>query len=531
MLAIAGHQKEFAMSYGRIVTFAVVALLLSGGRLRAEDRPVDVSPAADVDENLFVLRALANQYNLWPANAYDGKAALKFAEEGRVEVKYLRSIARRDALDGGIVGMCDDFFTLMDEYESTLARLGEIDQKAQEKAITDAIASFVKGAIGGLDAGIKAGNKGKNELQVDAATGLAFGDKGLKEFVERSRERHDQTNSSVADERARFESVFNYAMQRNAAAARAVAERRHWAQGEAGFDLPAGTPLKVLAERRAHDPFAKLALASDGANQESDPAGFMQRARLCIAAARLIPADAAFTAYRLDALSDAMWFACNAAGTGLNNSYRDTPTAYAQEAINIVKAYQQADPADREGWGRMQLVRALSDAGRFNEAITEALPLMQTNWKTDRAFAFRYARLMGVTNNADFAARWIRFAYSLGYSEVEFIKKSPDFECVRTQTADEFAALTTPKVRVRIAVGFLDDGVEILNDSPFPMTNIKVHATVIAGAKIWQADKVLPYVAGKSTGTIDYVFKIPDGRYDRLRWSLTSDQGDAKSEE
>jgi hypothetical protein len=527
------RQKEFGMLVGRhhfAALFLTPILFCGSFSAMAVDRPVDVTPAANVDENLFVLRAFAREFNRWPQDPWDGKAALKFCEESRLQVKFLRSIAVSHRLDDGIRGMCDDFTMLIDEYESSLAEIGKIDDKARSKAIEDALNTFVVGAAKSLEAGAKADRQGKSELEVDGAVAKSLVDDGLKVYIEHSKARDAQTNNSVAAEQDRFDKVLTFAQERNRAATQGLADRNHWAAGEAGFDFTPATPLEDVARRRPRDPFAKLNLAAAGIDDKTTADGFIDRARLCIEAARLVPAGDAFDSYRIECLTRATECSCNAAELGIGATYRDAPTPYAQEAIDITQAMSKADAEDRNGWVHVELFRALSAAGRFDEAIEAAKPLMDSHWNQSLAFGIRYMRVMGVTGHADQLEQWLRACYKMGYSDLKFVKESGDFDCLRTQKPDAYAELTTVKGSTYIYYGLVHDDVIVKNRSPFPMTNLKMKFTVIKGGQIWKEDRTLPFVAADSEETLSDVFMIPDSRYDQYRWSLESDQGKLSSE-
>lgn len=498
----------------------------------ADDRPVDVSPAANVDENLFLVRALSHEYNQWPQDAWDGKAALKFCEESRLHVKFLRTTAAQRQMDAGFRGMCDDFLTLIDEYESTLARLGDMDAASRKKAFEDALSTFVVGSLKGLKAGNDVAEQGGSDLQVDVAVGKSLVDDGLKEFIKHSNARNAETNDAASAEQSRFVQVRDYAMERNHVAAEAMTERYHWTEGEAGFDQAAATAtLDVLAKRRPRDPFVKVDLAAQGLDNNTTPDDLMARANLCIEAARLIPGDPAYQFYRLNCLGTATTYACNAAEMGIGSTYRDAPTAHSQKAINITQAMLQGDPEDHDGWIHLELFRALACAGRFDEAVQAAAPILDSPWKQNRPFAVRYTRVMGVTGDVDRTEQWLRWSYALGFAELDFVKKSGDFDALRTQKPQAYAELTTIKGTTRIDFGLVDDDVVVINRSPFPITNLKLTFRVIKGGQIWDRERVLPFVAGNSKETLGSVFMIPGSQYDAFRWTLTSDQGKLSSED
>jgi hypothetical protein len=518
----------------RIAVLLVGAFIFAGGLSAAvvDDRPVDITPGANVDENLFVLRALAREYNRWPEDPWDGKAALPYCEQARLRVKFLRSIALRHGLDAGVRGMCEDYLTLIEEYESTLARVGEINTNARKKAFEDALNSFVIGAAKGLKAGADADAAGKSELQVDVAVGQGLVDDGLMRYIEHARARDAQTTDLAAAEQSRFGQVLDFAEERNRTTAQQLTERHQWAEGEAGFGrLTAPLSLEDQAARRPRDPFVKLQLAATGIDNKTTADNLMERARLCVEAARLIPAPDAFDGYRQECLAAATTYACDAADSDLGSSLRDAHTPHSQEAINITRTMLNIDPDDRDGWAHVELCRALSAAGRLDEAIAAAQPVVDSPWQRRLAFALRYTRILGATGRTDALEQWLRLSYKLGYADLQFVKESPDFDCLRSQNPAAYAELTTLKGSTYIYFYPFNDDVIVKNRSPFPMTNLQMKFKVIKGGQVWEKERTLEFVAADSEGTVSNVFSIPDSRYDEYRWSLQCDQGKLGSEE
>lgn len=509
----------------------LLALFIACNPSSAADRAVDVSPKPNVDENMFVLRAIARQYNRWPHDTWDGTAALKFCEEGRLEIKYLRSIAQRDHLDGAISGMCDDFLTLIDEYETTLDQIGKINDNARRQAVDDALKTFVIGATKSLKAAADADAEGKSKLQVDAAAAKTLVDDGLKVYIDHSKARDAQTNNSVAAEQDRFSKVLAYAMERNHTAAQGLTDRLHWAAGEAGFDSTPIEPLSDLVKRRPRDPFAMLQLASTGVTEETPINDLINRARWCVLAARQIPADQAFAGYREECMRLATQFACNAAEGDIGRTYTDAPTAHSQEAINITRAMEKMDPQDQDGWVHVELFRALASAGRFDEALQAAKPVLNSRWNQSPPFTITYARIAGITGDVAECEKWLRQSYKLGYADVNFVKESPDFEVIQKQKPAAWAELTTPQGSTYIDFGAFNDDVIVKNRSPFPLTKLKMKFTVIQGGKIWKEERELPFVAADSEETLSNVFHIPGSKYDHYRWTLESAQGDLASKD
>ena len=520
-----------ARFYSALLLVGPLFVLASSPQVRGDDQPTDISTAANVDENLFVLRALGREYNQWPEKEWDGKTAVDFCENGRLHVKYLRKVAAQRGLDPDIRRMCTDYLTLMDEYESTLAALGKIDDEARSKAFDDAFKTFIISSIKGLKAGEEAAEQGKNELGVDAAVGQKLIDDGLMQYIKNSKARDAQTANTAQAEQARFEKVVSYADAQNQAIVRQLTEKYHWTAGEGGFELKGDEPLEAIARRMPRDPFIKLEQAVTGIPPKPTGDDLMNRANLCIEATRLIPADNAYDDYRLESLSTAAQYACDSADMGLGLNFRDTPTPHAQEAINIARALLKLAPEDKGGWAHVGLFRALADAGRLNDAVDAARPVLTSAWKDHLAFVLRYARVMGAAGDADNLDRWLRMSYNLGFSDLKFVADSHDFDCLRAQKPAAYAELTTIKGKTRFDVGFVDDDITLVNKSPFPMTNVKVKCTVIKDGHVQTAERTFPFVAANAESTMTSVFHINGYTYDQFRWTLSSDQGKLSSED
>lgn len=515
----------------RTIAWGAISLALVVGAIPhmavAEDHPTDISPASNVDEDLFMIRAVADLYNQMPQQMFDGKQAVDWCERSRVQVKYLRSTAVNRGLDGGIVAMCDDMTALIDEYEGSLSTLGEIDRKAVTDAIENAVHAYIVGSIKSLQDTNDAAERGETQGQRTITSARSFVEGSVKDYIKQSNESRSQNNQSAGAEQQRFFAIYQYAMKRNGDIARSLTASHGWDAREAGFDAD---PERAPAGRRPRDPFAKRLLAREKYQGVTEPADLLRRANLCLDAARLVPGDRAYQPYRIDCMADASYFACEAAGYELRRGYADAPSEHAQFAIDVTRAWMAIDPQDLGDFAHVELARALADAGRFDEASDVAAPLVQTRWAENTDFSIRYARLMGIKGNADLCETWLRWSFKHGLDNVNWVRTAADFETLRTQKPAAWQDLLTPKASVWVNFGMLNDDVYLLNQSAFPMTNVKLTATVISKGQVWRINKTAAFVGPGKVFSFDNALSVPGSHVDTIRWSLTSDQANVAGE-
>jgi hypothetical protein len=305
---------------------------------------------------------------------------------------------------------------------------------------------------------------------------------------------------------------------------------------EAGFDdsLLAGVSLTEQSKLRPRDPFVFFQMAQkdlqDNRQEKNLPESRLKQTseNTYKAATNLIPKHDVYKPYKAGLIFLAAELALEAATKQLNGYYSNAPVSYAKYAIELYGKYLDIVPSgDGSKYEYVQLARALAMNKDFNKAIKMAnVAADEYKWKNDKIFCYRYARLMSLTNNIDLVSGWLKDAYRLGYSDIQFVRNDNDLKIFRDNKPDEFNYLTTVNKDVSIKYGNFNDDIFLENKSPFPLTN--VHLT----GQIKQDDTGLEWSLDLSADNVDpqYQYKwsdavsVKNSRFDLFEYQLSCDQ-------
>jgi hypothetical protein len=413
------------------------------------DAPLGVVTSPNVDERLFLLRALETMYRLWPIGVEDlGKVQAALAE--------LRQEANRH------------------------------HQYVKDRKLDDQIASLYGDLVGLLDlCGSMLDERGKAPAQ-DEAKRLAL-------------------EANARD----FQAKFSTAYARMQSAAIALTQRYGWAGGEAGFDVSPEQERKELEllekgdvpgllrvfdidrAKRPRDPFVLVggaSLRAQSLGQAASPEALADLMDDCMTAAGLVPEGAFYDTYRSEFIGLAGLFANAAAGAELGKrGMVAAPVSRGAQAVRVWRTYLALEPQDTTGVAREQLALALAAAGRQAEAVATATEVAQLRGN-DPDFAYNYACLLSVTGATKDALGWLEHAVKqCGYGGIAWAKADPDLARVRSEQASGFLELTAVRFEWSIDWGtFPHDDIVLVNKSPFPLTNVTLDATVTStGAAPW----------------------------------------------
>lgn len=514
------------------VLFALLLMGLAPSVTRAEDAdaPYDVQPLPNIDENLFLVRALGYVYTRWPQDPTDARGVLAFTADTRQLLLRYRQRIVTQQLDPAVGGMYDDALKLLDDYESCLAELGEINRKDAEQASKDAGRALVTGIYQGAQAAQKAKDLGATQDQAKTIGSVAVIGEGINDYDKRTANRKTATASEVAAATARVKRLMDASLKRRQADVVDITARHGWAVGEAGFEGGTPDPKKgwpYYVERRPRDPFAKLCEAwtldnAGGVDNEREAA------RLCFQASRFVPAggDGFYDGLKRELIEWADFYAVRAAAHELDyGSFTNNQVKFAPDALHYARTLLAAEPDDPTGFGQYQLAWALAINGRLEESSVAADKAYACEaYKSDPTFAFFRARLCAAKNKPDVTEDWLRHAYRLGFCQVDWLRKDADFQTLRAAKPQVFDELTTIHTTGSIKFGLVNDDYVFANHSPFRLTDVQLDVTVIQGDQVWKKHLVTGYLDPGRQCTFSDVFSIPGSKYDTLRATLTTDQ-------
>lgn len=499
--------------------------------------PLQVTTAANVDERLFLLRALDALYERWPIGIEEPAGLQAALGAIRHEALRHRQYVADRGLDDRIAALYGDLVDLVDVYSEALAESGRIEREGVARAERERAEGVAKSSFsGGMQAGRALGDGASGGEALAAWAGVTLLGSALDELAKAPARDEDRRRALEANARG-FEAKYSAAYARLQSAALALSDRYNWAKGEAGFDLsqeqasdllerarregPSGLMrlAKVARSRRPRDPFvlasgATLRALSFG--KAATPEQLAACSDECFVAASLVPEGAFYDAYRAECIALAGLFATAAARAELGDrGWGAAPVPRANRAERVWRTYLVLDPHDVSGEAREQLAWTLACAGKLGEASAAAAQVADLRGG-DYNFAYNYACLLSVTGSSKDALRWLEHAVkACGHPDIAWIRADPDLARVRSEQATGFRDLTEARFEWSIDWGTIShDDIVVVNRSPFALTNVTLDVTVTSKGSA-------PWVRAL---TVD---RIEAGATCRLRTWVTARGGDA----
>jgi tetratricopeptide (TPR) repeat protein len=464
------------------------------------DDPIPIEARADVDERLFLVRALETLYERWPVPEGNPAEFDRAIDELRRDAHRHSEYVRQRDLAPELAVRFDDLAGLLDRYQEAAARIGRITRQgaaAIDKQRTDdmAKASF----NGGFEAG--------TALAAGAPGGQAFAIWALltsASYLLENNGKAEQVNEASREAIERivreYESAHSRVFARAQTLATALGEKYGWKPGEWGLDASLDQArhvlevierqdLKELARlldiarnRRPRDPIALVASTlcllrakGEAAITKDD----VQRAiDQCVHAAGLVPRGSFYDTYRSDIIGLAGLLATGAVEKEVaTRGWVAAPVQSASRAVKIWRTYLALDPVDSTGDAREQLAWALAGAGRFDDALALLRQIVDLK-QSDVGYAYNSACLLSIKGRTGEALDWLKQAIKNGWADIAHAKSDPDLARVRSERAARFNDLITVKFDWSIDWGLISDDIVLTNRSAFPLTNIAASVKV-----------------------------------------------------
>lgn len=491
----------------------------------SEEGPLAIMASAAANENLFMLRLLDEYYREMPS-LRSREDITRWLSSMRWRVDHARQIIRDRRLDPDIDALYADCGDFLDVYESVLTNMGMIDRQAERQATADAFAGVWEGYKTGSKAESTAKEWGASDDDASGAGALVGILAGMAEYGGREKQRNAVRSSAIDAEQRRLNEAWQAVDRRSQATAQMLARRHLWRREEAGFTEIRSRLLSDELKLRPRDPFSKIRYASHRVENEK-PASIFSDARMCIEAAELVPAPAAYDDVRQSYLYKAAELALLAAATEAGKGGYSARPSIAKPALVYANTYLAAQPEDPGGRGRLLRARALAFAGRYGEAVTEATAALDKapeTWRADRSFPFLYAKMLTLDGQHTYVGGWLRRAFANGSTFVDDVRTGDDFARYRAQMPEEFRELTKAKVTWDIEYGIFNDDIIIRNQSAFGLSNARIHLTIRKGDLTWSPKLESAWLPpGGSQRFVDVV-SIPNDSYDDASGSFTCDE-------
>lgn len=489
------------------------------------DAPFDIKPEVNLDENLFLLRALETTYERWPHNAAEPENIQNWLARTKIQTIRLRSHIKASNLDSDVGTLYDDCLRFLGLYETYLTNLGLIAERHGNQAQEDSTKTLEYALNVGASVTKRFIGSGAT-----ANTALGFGiiagiGSALWEGYHREGNRNEARRNTLDAERRRVDRDWAETIARAQAVAGRLTQRYEWKLGEAGFDGDSNRKIIDNLKRRPRDPFVRATYAYLREKNETPDAALADAYNL-LAAARLVPEGGVYDSYRTEFIVAAAYLSLTVSDSQLNrDAYSSGPTRFSAEAVRFCRTFVALDIDDSYGVGYAMLAHALGTASRYDNAIGAANTAMKKKkWRNDPFFNYQYAKLLSLSNQLDLVDDWLYHAYQMGFNNIALVREDVDLTNFRKGQAKRYSELTTVKLSWWIDYHrFLDD-VVFVNSSPFELTNIFINLSVKNGDGVWtEKFKIASLKPGEKRLFSD-VFSVPNNQNTIATATLSSDQ-------
>ena len=535
----------------------------SAPRVPAEIPKIEITPAPEASEPLFLIRLLEELYMEWPETVDGKNLQAKLGDLRDRSYLHCENIKGRK-LEEPLASLYDKFLTMVRTYINSLDEAKFINKKATEGRGWD----FAQG-VGGIAAGAaRVFFVGDMVSGYSEATGGASG--AFRPGEARTAEK-EKALSAILRQRDENLSIFIGSLQN---AAYMLTDKYNWPKGAAGCLAPkedrAAFQNIVARYNPAKPREAQIALAQFAAAaktqrpndplvvvwyfdflpllRERAPEEMLERAAEARRAATLVPAPSIYDAYRAKLFYTAAILTTEALRKkmetqGENWSTCSDPATAAQAAglwDACVKLFPRGDPS-----GEMQEERAwaLAACGHYKEALAQALAV-QKKRGGNAAFILNLATFQSLSGNLEESCASLGVLFGkYTYRDILKIKKDPDFQPLRDANLDSYNALVRPRCvlgidlgwktgrTLTLGMGFGTDDVIVTNKSPFPLTHVHVSGHVVdSKQKQTPLDLKTECIKPGESHKWEKVFTLPRGEFntDAVKIECDQTQGDAQ---
>ncbi len=290
------------------------------------DQLFSITPAANVDENLFALRVLAYVYASWPDKTKSHKELSTWLSNTRAFTSGMRGLILSRRLDPNIDVAYQNCLTYLSATASYLSALDDIDSQTSTQAGLDVFSSLWTAVSKGSDASSLAKKVMSNENAANAGKVVgAFS--GLADYSQRSTTRQNAAKAAISEQQRKLEDVWNTTWAATEGTSRELTAKYGWAPGEAGFNGFQSPNIEDSLRRYPRDPFVK-AKYGDSLGASNDPGQLQQAAYVYLQAAQLVPANNAYDNFRLQFISEAVLYSADAASAQAGANFSEASHAH-----------------------------------------------------------------------------------------------------------------------------------------------------------------------------------------------------------
>jgi len=501
MLAGCGKSSE---SQNSASSDAASTQISAGTVVRTPD-PVDIPvvevvPAKNVDERLFLMSLLEELYLDLPRNASDLDGLQKDLDALRNRAELVKQHIQAKQPDDALASLYEDYLSEIDDYRTFLSDVGKINRDTEIRASQDM--ANVQDALGAVGAGVDVGsfahdNGASDSNSILLGTAVTFFGSLLQQYNKEQARDSDQ-QAAINASSQEFKNKFSTYMARAQNAALDMEQKYAWNRGEAGFDETPeqddamtnyissnnldGLLLIMESEqkRRPRDPFLLAEMAFYYSfKSDRTPTELLRYANECVTAASLVPADPIYDKYRGRFLYMASDIANRAANVEIGRKSWATAFSHtAAYAVGLWNACLKFTPNDTTGELRERKAWVLMQSGHLNEALALAIALTPLE-KNNVRYAYNLACLYSALNDTDDSFTSFEHAVrDLDFNSISLAKNDPDLQAMRAAQKQRFDELTAFSWSANITPGAILDDVNVTNKSAFSITNVTVNATL-----------------------------------------------------
>ena len=502
---------------------------------------LEIKPAKNVDEKLFLLRMLDDLHSQLPSPNTDAKATQTKLGQLRYFAKKVHMYVKQRKLDDSLATLFGEYVEVVDAYSDFLANIDKIERNAVAQAERDALKTgFDAGFRGGSMAAManNQGYSGGDAAAIGILTGIIS---AVADSYQKDQKLQEVKRQAVTRASRDVQDKFSTFQARAELTAAELTRKNGWKKGEAGFDEEVNGELRrlianedwkgywrlqrKLSTKRPRDPFIKTRIAENTSFSELKTSDVLSWAKECVKSARLVPEGALYDPYRLRFLRLAGAIANEAFFKERRKKgfYGGTNNATASYAVRVWDACLKYS-SDPTGEIRELRAWALGATGNIKEAVKQAKEVCHLRRKTVR-YAYNYACLMSVSGETDTAFEWLSYAIkTLGCHDISGVKRDPDLAAMRKAKQKEFNDLVAVKYNWDINWGVFNDDIILHNNSAFTITNIALSVRIVQENKVWTPVLKVNSVAPGSSHKWVNVVSIPERRTDKATAALSCDQ-------
>jgi hypothetical protein len=546
---------KWGISVCKWMAIPIAALLFSSLNALAQksSQLPEIRPQANVDETYFLVRVLESLYEQWPNDVVSPNEFVSAAIDLRKEALRYRAHIKTKELDRNLGARFDELIESLDAYTAFLSNIDAIKKDAAKQLEKDTLSSgYTGGYAGGTALATLSRSDGVSTKEAVGAALVVGGITYLVDAWEKSGKREEAEKRAVESEARRISDNIQTSLFRAQATVRELARKRNWNTKEIGWELSdeqaalvasyqkSGDVLGLLklldraSDLRPRDPFPRISKNTLIALSFNNDVALLSRSsKDTYSAASLVPSDTVYDDYRSEYVTLAAIFMSAARAAEITNGVAGyDSTEISKAAANLWRKSLELSPTDSSGEIRAALSGALMADNSLHEARTIADSVVSMR-KSDPEFCYHYARLLSRCEDATASLEWLSYAIKIGFSNIAWARKDPDFRFLREKSGEAFSELLSPKYDWRVTDDWMWDDVILKNTSDFPLTRIIFSVTLKKGTTPTKAayQKTLQlkcdYLAPGKSKTWADVVDGAEGTWDlNSTASLRSDQNE-----